>query len=621
MKDWRGLRNARGMPEITKKQILQSMIFIKNGGAMKNKKFAVSILFLFIFFGSILALLPSFLPSLDAQSNYKAIVGGTLVNTDGKAPIENAVILIENSRIVQVGTSKQVKIPNGAEIVNAAGKWIIPGLIDAHIHFFQSGGLYTRPDVIDLRKYVPYEEQELVKIRERLPDTFARYLRCGITSVVDVGGPFWNFKVRELSLKTELAPRVAVAGPLISTYQPEALKTKDPPIIKVNSVEEAQSLVWRQVEEKPDLIKIWFIVSRNEKPEDHLPLVKATIQESHKHGMRVAVHATQLETARTAVKAGADVLVHNVFDKEVDGEFIDLLKDKNIILTPTLIVSEGYNEVLTQQVKLSPPEYEIANPYIVSTFFDLRQLPAEDIPERILKGMKNPKPITPNPVALKNLKLLQDGGVTIAAGTDAGNIGTLHGPSLFREFELMAEAGLSPLQIITAATINGAKVMGREKELGTIESGKLADMVILNSDPLLDILNTSDIHLIVKDGRVYEPEQILRKTPEDVVQQQVNAYNARDIKAFLAAYSPDIRMYRHPDRLLRSGLEEMRRRYGSLFENTPHLHCKIVNRMVLGNFVIDREKITGLPNDQVLHGVVIYEVLGGLIQHVWIIMK
>ena len=564
--------------------------------------------------------LTSIIPAQDVSS-LKVIVGATLVNTDGTKPIKNAVILVENSKIAKVGTAKKVKIPKGAEIINAEGKWIIPGLVDAHIHFFQSAGLYTRPDVIDLRKFVAYEEEELAQIRENLPDTFARYMRCGITSIVDVGGPFWNYDVRELAQKTKLAPRVVVAGPLISTYQPEALTTGDPPIIKVKSVEEAQNLVRRQIEKKTDFIKIWYIVRSGQKPEDHLPLVKATIQESHKHGLRVIVHATQLETARTAVKAGADILAHIVTDKEVDEEFIKLLKDNNVILTPTLVVFEGYGEVLSQQVELSAPEFEYANPYIISTFFDLRELPEEAIPQRVLERIKNPQPISPNPVVLKNLKLLQDGGVTIAAGTDAGNIGTLHGPSIFREFELMAEAGLSPLQILTAATINGAKVTGWQKKLGTIEAGKLADMVILNSDPLLDIRNTSDIHLVIKDGMIFEPAQIIRKKPEDIVQQQVNAYNARDIEAFLATCSPRIKIFDHPDNLLWSGLEEMRKAYMRRFESAPHLHCEIVNRIVLGNFVIDREKITGLPDDQVINTVVIYEVQEGLIQQAWFLRE
>ena len=107
--------------------------------------------------------LASITPAQDVSS-LKAIVGATLVNTDGTKPVKNAVILVEGSKITKVGTAKKVKIPKGAEIINAEGKWIIPGLVDAHIHFFQSAGLYTRPDVIDLRKFVAYEEEELAQI-------------------------------------------------------------------------------------------------------------------------------------------------------------------------------------------------------------------------------------------------------------------------------------------------------------------------------------------------------------------------------------------------------------------------------------------------------------------------
>ncbi len=444
-----------------------------------------------------------------AQKQVKAIVGGTLVNPDGVKPLRDSIILIEDSRIVKVGTGKQVKIPATAEVIHAEGKWIIPGLVDTHIHFFQSGGLYTRPDVIDLRKYVPYQEQELAQIRLRLQDTFERYLRCGITSVVDVGGPFWNFAVRDLAAKTVRAPRVLVAGPLISTYQPEALTTDDPPILKVNTVEEAQALVRKQIARKTDLIKIWYIVQPGQKPEDFFALVRETVNESHRHGVRVAVHATGLETARKAVEAGADILVHDINDREVDPAFVALLKQRKVILTPTLIVFQRYSEVLSQQIRLNPWEFKLANPYVISSLFDLRVIPAEDISERVKERIRSiATPVQTSPIVLKNLKILQEAGVTIAAGTDAGNIGTLHGPSLFREFELMRDAGLSPRQILADATLNGARFMAREQELGSIAAKKLADLVILNADPLEDIRNLGNVYATVKNGNVFLASQL-----------------------------------------------------------------------------------------------------------------
>ena len=557
-----------------------------------------------------------------AQTAVTAITGATLVNSNGKPPVADAVILIQNGRILRVGNRQSVQIPKEAVVIDARGKWVIPGLIDSHVHFFQSGGVYTRPDAINLQKIVPYEK-EIENVKANLNDTFARYLRSGVTSVVDVGGPFWNFDVRAAAEKTEMAPRVAIAGPLISTYKPPVLSdAADAPIIKANTPEEARELVRKQAARKTDLIKIWFVVLRDETPEKHLPIIKAVMDESRRHNLRVAVHATELETARLAVKEGANILVHSVEDKPVDADFIRLLKENNVIYTPTLSVYQGYRKTFTQQQEFTATEFQIANPYVMSSLFDLRHIPAEYIPSRIKAALDNPPQLPPpGGVDFKNLKTLQDAGVTIAAGTDAGNIGTLHGASIFRELKMMVNAGLTPAQVLVAATLNGAKLMGREKELGSIEEGKLADMVILNSDPLADIQNTSDIHLVVKNGKAFQPNEIIKKTPRDIVQQQVNAYNARDLEAFIATYSPDIKLYTFPDKLESSGHAEMRKTYGDLFKRVPKLHCEIVNRIVQGNFVIDHERVSGLSNNRVINAVAIYEVRDNLIQRVWFISE
>ena len=224
-------------------------------------------------------------------------------------------------------------------------------------------------------------------------------------------------------------------------------------------------------------------------------------------------------------------------------------------------------------------------------------------------------------VPLDNVKRVHEAGVIVAAGTDAGNIGTLHGPTLFREFQLMEEAGMSPMDILTSATLHGAKVMGREAELGSIEEGKLADMVVLSSDPRSDVSHFSSIDKVIKGGTVYEPDQIISKSPVDVVQQQVNAYNAKDIDAFLATYSPDVELYLHPDSLFLSGREEMRESYGPFFSNTPQLHVEILSRMTSGNVVIDKEKVTGLAGGRIMEAIAIYHVQNGLIARVWFVFE
>ena len=440
--------------------------------------------------------------SRGARADGLAIVGATVVD-GAAAPIPDAVVLIDGDRIQAVGSRAHVALPKGITIVDGRGKWVAPGLVDAHVHFFQSGGAYTRPDAVDLRKVRPYE-REIALLKAALPRTFARYLLCGVTSVVDVGGPFWNFEVRDAAARTALAPRVAVAGPLISTVDRPQLDIGDPPIIKTATPDEARALVRRELERKPDLMKVWFVFRPGDDLAAGKALVAATVDEARKGGVRTAVHATELETARAAVEAGADVLVHSVFDKPVDDAFVDLLKRRGVIYIPTLFVRTGYALVLTGSFSPTPAERRWADPDVLATFDEVKSRP-----ELASRPRRTPDPESER-VTAQNLKRLSDAGVTIAAGTDAGNIGTLHGPSIFRELRLMADAGLTTRQVLASATAGGARVMGREKDLGAVAPGKLADLLILDRDPLVDVANLEAIHRVVKGGRVYTPEELAR---------------------------------------------------------------------------------------------------------------
>ena len=189
-----------------------------------------------------LALVP-WTSSSFAQTAY---VGATLFDGTGADPVEDAVVIVVGDRVLEVGRRGEIEIPDYLAVVEADGKWIVPGLIDAHIHFFQSGGLYTRPDVIDLRDWRSYET-EMDAIDADLEETFRRYLASGVTSVVDVGGGYWNFEVREKANGQLHAPRTAVAGPLVSTVSRPQMDIGDPPIIEVESPEMARELVRKQL--------------------------------------------------------------------------------------------------------------------------------------------------------------------------------------------------------------------------------------------------------------------------------------------------------------------------------------------------------------------------------------
>src|SRR5437764_610741 len=139
-----------------------------------------------ISFGLFALLLASFVLAQQPATSAIVIQGATLLNGTGGPAIRNSAIVIVGGRILDVGPRNEVRVPKNAQTIDAKGKWIIPGLIDAHVHFSQSGGLYTRPDVVDLRKWRSYE-MEMAWIKERLPYTFERYLLSGITGVVDCG--------------------------------------------------------------------------------------------------------------------------------------------------------------------------------------------------------------------------------------------------------------------------------------------------------------------------------------------------------------------------------------------------------------------------------------------------
>ncbi len=443
-----------------------------------------------------------------------SLVGATVTNpADGKV-MPNATVVINGDKIERVAMGKQDAATLGKQIA-CVGKFILPGYIDTHVHFFQSADLFTRPDGADFNSVRPYKD-EVAWIKSHLDDVFARYIRCGITSVVDVGGPMWNLGVRKKANATEKAPRVAVAGPLISSVSREKLDLGDPPIVKIDTPEQARKFVRKLAEQKPDLVKIWYIVDKDHPVDSFRPIVRATIEESHAHNIRVAVHATELETARAAIEEGADILVHSVIDKPVDGAFVKLLKDRHIILCPTLVVFERYGRTLSHQLNLIPEEQKWGNPEVIASL-DVTKIPQDKLPDRVKAALADPKAALDKinktyEVALPNLKKLEDAGVTIAAGTDAGNIGTIHGPALFREFQLMKEAGLTPMQILQCATANAAKLFGGETgaRIGKIENGYFADLVILNSNPLDDIKNSSDIDTVIKNGVLYQADSILR---------------------------------------------------------------------------------------------------------------
>lgn len=551
----------------------------------------------------------------------------TIADVENQKMIPNQTVVITNDLISNIQPSKKIKIPVNATVIDGEGKYLIPGMTDAHIHFFQNGGLYARPDVIDLRKDMPYET-EMALTKSDMEYKLLRYLKNGITTVIDVGANLHFLKQREDFRDKDFSPTIFITGPLLTTYEPQVYENlgDDEPFILTKNIEDGINGVKKQLPLKPDFIKIWYIagadgLSVEESARKNLPIVKAIINEAHKNNLKIAVHATQRITAQLAVENGADFLVHSVDDEVLKPEFVQLMKKNETVFCPTLIVHDGYVKTFGQNI--NPSNYELlkADPYQLGSLLDLKHLPDTLRINMYKQRANSPQSIASlkaaDSISMANLKILSDAGVLIATGTDAGNIGTLHASSYLAELQAMQQSGMNNWQILAASTLNGAKVLGKQNELGSVNVGKKANLVLLDANPIDNIENVTKINRIINKGVVFNPDELLNDAPEDLAQRQLNAYNFRNIDAFLEPYADDVEVYTFPNTLQFKGKEAMRKGYTPMFENTPNLHCELVNRIVQGNTVMDHERVQ--MGNKIVEAVAIYQIENNKIKKVYFI--
>jgi imidazolonepropionase-like amidohydrolase len=551
----------------------------------------------------------------------------TIADVEKQQLIPNQTVVITNDLISSIQASSKIKIPVNAIVIDGKGKYLLPGLTDAHIHFFQNGGLYARPDAIDLRKLMPYDK-EIELSHQTMEDKLRRYLQNGITNVIDVGATNNFLKQRELFKNANYAPSIFMTGPLLTTYEPKAYENlkNDEPFSLVKTIDDGIKMVQQQLKYHPDFIKIWYIVGADgldieASARKNLPIIKAIIDEAHKNNLKVAVHATERITAQLAVENGADFLVHSVDDEIIKDDFVQLLKKSKTILCPTLVVHDGYINTLGQKSNFSNYELLKADPYQLGSLLDLKHLSDTVLVNRYKKRFNSAEQIAQgnkaNGIGLENLKKLSDAGVLIASGTDAGNIGTLHASSYLAELKAMQKAGMNNWQIIQASTINGAKILSKENEFGTISIGKKANLILLDESPVDNLDNITKINRVINRGVVFNPNELIKETPTALAQRQLNAYNCRNIEAFLEPYAEDVEIYTYPDKLQSKGKDEMRKGYAKMFENTPNLHCELLGRIVQGNIVIDKERVKF--GSGMIEAVAIYHIENNKIKKVYFI--
>ena len=446
-------------------------------------------------------------PTRNVDPPPMALVGATLVDGTGAAPVGDAVVVMRDGRIACAGSRAACPVPADADSVNAAGKWIIPGLIDTHVHFSQTGWVDGRPDALDLRDRYPYAqvEADLHAQPERL---YRSYLCSGVTSVFDVGGYPWTLELQERTARSTTAPRVVAAGPLLSTIDFWLNLPDQRQFIYMSDEAAVRAAVRAHKAWGAAAIKVWYIMPPQ--PPDTArvsALVHAAGDEARKVGLPLIVHATGLWEAKDAVRAGARVLVHSVWSAPVDDEFLTLVRRQGTIYVPTLTVPDGYRQVSARRFERDRQPLACVDPatrvkaLATDTVARAQRLSAAAVDERAARTARNLAQ------GLANLKRVHDAGIPVALGTDAGNPLTLHGASVFMELEAMQAAGLAPRDVLISATRTAAIASGLDST-GTVAAGSVADLVELDADPLADVRNVRRIALVVRRGEIYTRREL-----------------------------------------------------------------------------------------------------------------
>lgn len=420
----------------------------------------------------------------------KIILGATVINPTSAVPVADAVVVITASRITQVAPAATFKPPALAETIDARGKFVIPGLADMHNHL-GAGGMSLGPQ------------------RENYVGNLGRLLAAGVTTVFnpDVGESEFTALKSASALDTSASARFFGTGPAI-TVPGASLGQQG---LTPATAADARVVVQRLKAANVDGIKLhrddlsW--ASKRTVPLMPMEVLQAVVDEAHRLGLRAYVHAPQLARAKEALRAGVDGLMHGIIDEPIDQDFIALMKKNAAVYVPTLGMFEDVADVGAFAKRQAPfwDQLGFQPPRIYQTFTSPQGL-------QLFQSFLSNTAFTKEhlPMLRTNMQQVFAAGIPIVMGSDTGFFGVLLGVASPMELELMVEGGLAPRDALAAATMNAARMIGRDKDLGSVDAGKLADLLILDANPLDDIQAIRRIHRVVKGGVVHDPAHLPR---------------------------------------------------------------------------------------------------------------
>jgi imidazolonepropionase-like amidohydrolase len=404
----------------------------------------------------------------------------TLIDGTGGAPRPHTAMVVEAGRIQWIGPLAKLRAPATAEVIEAAGKYIMPGIINLHGHL---------GNVIDLKQDASYFT------RENVASNLHTYAMYGVTTLLSLGSDQdLIFAMREDQRGGRPhTTRIFTAGRGFTAKNgigAMAGVTRSP-----GTVEEVEREVTELAAQHPDFIKLWVDDGLGKRQKMAPEISRAIIESAHRHGIRTAAHIFYLQDAKQLVDDGVDALAHSVRDQPVDDELIASMKRHGT-----------WQQAATLTREVSTYVYARTPEFLDDPFF------TQGVSAKTLQALKDPEyqrrfaadPDLPRyeamlPMAQKNLKRLADAGVPIGFGTDSGPPGRFPGYFEHWELELMVQAGLTPLEAIHAATGSAAKFL-RQPDLGTLAQGKWADFLVLTRDPVEDIRNTRSLDSVYVGG-------------------------------------------------------------------------------------------------------------------------